>query len=97
MIVVLLRKEGGGSQKKMDWKKYWSFKILQKIDDIAYVLDLPDDLKTPKTFNVADFYEYVSDNEEYPYPALRLKVKLFLSEMESCKSIGRENFKPIRK
>lgn len=38
IVMVFLRKEHGGSQKKPDQKKYEPFKILQKINNNAYVL-----------------------------------------------------------
>lgn len=59
MVMMLLMKERGGNQ-----KKHMPFKILQKINDNAYVLDLLDHLKIFKTFNVADCYKYVSNNDE---------------------------------
>ena len=47
--MVYLRKERGGGQKKLDAKKIGPFRIIQKINDNAYVLDLPHEMKISKT------------------------------------------------
>lgn len=67
MFMVFLRKEHGRSYKKLD-RKYLPFKILQNINDDAYVLDLPKHIKIFKTFNVVDLNDYVLDNIEHLYP-----------------------------
>ena len=56
--MVYLRKERGGGQKKLDAKKIGPFRIIQKINDNAYVLDLPHEMKISKTFNVVDLFQY---------------------------------------
>lgn len=47
---------------KLKTKKVRPFQIIQKINDNAYVVDLSDDLKIAKTFNVNDLYTYHPSN-----------------------------------
>ncbi|GJT80240.1 hypothetical protein Tco_1054582 [Tanacetum coccineum] len=42
--------------------KYGSYKILRKINDNAYVVDLPNTMSILKTFNVSNIYEFHSED-----------------------------------
>jgi len=53
-------------------KKYGQFKILKKISDTAYVMDLSNNMAMFKIFNVADLYEYHSTEQLYPNYNLRM-------------------------
>jgi len=46
--------------------KYESFKIIKKINDNAYVVDLSSDMTMFKIFNVTDLYEYYPTKKLYP-------------------------------
>ena len=84
MVMVYLRRERifAGSYNKLKPKKYSSFRIVKKISNNTYVVDLPSDMAISKTFNVADLYDY------YPTEQLYSKDKRTRSFEEGGTNVG---------
>lgn len=59
---------GVDTYNKLKDKKIGHFRILQKIGDNVYKVDLPTDMNISNTFNVADIFEYFPPDEFSLHP-----------------------------
>lgn len=66
LVWVFLKKERfpQGSYNKLKEKKIGPCRVLHKINDNAYKIDLPPNIQTHPTFNIKDLTEYFGENDD---------------------------------
>ncbi|KAJ4719092.1 RNA-directed DNA polymerase [Melia azedarach] len=80
LVMAYLRKNRfPGIRSKLQNRKYGPFRVARKINENAYVLQLPSEWNISNTFNVADLYKYHENEVLYPE---NLKISSFLSGEE---------------
>ena len=64
MVMVYLHKEGfpTSSYLKLSKRKMGPYKIIKKIGENTYVVDLPKHIGLDSTFNILDLYSYTGES-----------------------------------
>ena len=105
MVMVYLSKDRfpRGTYNKTKLKKIGPLKILKKISDNAYVVDLPEDMNISPTFNVKDIFPYYPEKgDSLPQPNSRTSSFQewgpdveHIAQASQEKPAGQLNFDPI--
>ncbi|XP_035545980.1 uncharacterized protein LOC118348456 [Juglans regia] len=89
LVMVHLRKGRfpAGTYGKLQERKYGPCRILKKISDNAYVVDLPENVSISPTFNVVDLFEYHPPDEQSKEEP-NFEASLILSGEELMQDVG---------
>lgn len=72
-VMIFLRRERRPGSHKLAQRRFGPYKVLHKVNENSYDIDLPDSMDISKTFNVVDLTPY------FPASLHSLVVKLFSS------------------
>ena len=53
-----------GTYKKLKYKKIGPYRIIRKINENAYEVDLPNEYDISPIFNIANIYQYTGNSKE---------------------------------
>lgn len=76
-------------------RKYGSYKVLRKINDNAYVINLPNSMGISKTFNISDIHEFQADDQAF-YPTINWRSSSFKVRKTSVEPLAKEFDKQLK-
>ena len=84
MVMVYLRKERlpANSYSKLNKRKIEPYKIIKKIEENTYMVDLPKYMGIDSTFNISDLYLYTDENVKEVSNNTKLEDELLLKRRE---------------